>query len=402
MKNKYPVIYGVFALVVVFTSVLWFVYSLSKEVEKGIREAQNSFDWLRREASAVSFTEGFMTDSYIKKLETLCRQSGFIAAITVSTPSGTVFAWPSASPYFTHEASGTISLSSNSPFVKVFSTSLDIGDQSAGSVMMTAAASVLLSQAVYAASRNSFLLILAVLFITLLIILGTTLDTIQGKRPVRVSVKPAAPIDPIPSMEPIPSIDPVVRRDEVINDTYDDDNDTVLGTETAVPEGLFSPLTGIGWQQYLEERLDSELVRAASSEQDLSLIILRVSGLTHTDLLSRKVSELLVETFKFKDMIFEFGSDGFAGILQNVNLDMAMKIADGLYADIDALIIDLCCQCKIAIGITTRTARLLPASRMIEEAVNAAAKAKEESELPIVAFRANPDKYRNYVAEQNA
>ena len=41
--------------------------------------------------------------------------------------------------------------------------------------------------------------------------------------------------------------------------------------------------------------------------------------------------------------------------------------------------------------------RILPASRMLEEADTAARKAEEEERLPIVAFRANPDKYRDYV-----
>jgi PleD family two-component response regulator len=116
-------------------------------------------------------------------------------------------------------------------------------------------------------------------------------------------------------------------------------------------------------------------------------------------LISRKIAQILLDTIKFRDMVFEFGQNGFAGILQNMNLDETMKIADDLYSGIDAILMELSFDGQITIGLTTRTARLLPASRMIEEAVSAAKKAEEEPSLPIVAFRANPEKYRNFVSE---
>ena len=40
----------------------------------------------------------------------------------------------------------------------------------------------------------------------------------------------------------------------------------------------------------------------------------------------------------------------------------------------------------------------MSADRMLDEAVAAATKAVAEPDLPIVAFRANPDKYRDFVA----
>ena len=85
--------------------------------------------------------------------------------------------------------------------------------------------------------------------------------------------------------------------------------------------------------------------------------------------------------------------------MQNVNLDVAMKNAEKMFARIDEALMEMSSDSRIAIGITTRTARLLPAERMIQEASMAAKKAQDEPNLPIVAFRANPEKYRAYVAE---
>ena len=42
-------------------------------------------------------------------------------------------------------------------------------------------------------------------------------------------------------------------------------------TETENPMGLFSPTTGLGWESYINTRLENELKRAISSEIDLSI-----------------------------------------------------------------------------------------------------------------------------------
>ena len=52
-----------------------------------------------------------------------------------------------------------------------------------------------------------------------------------------------------------------------------------------------------------------------------------------------------------------------------------------------------------AIGISTKSLRLLPGSRLLTEAAQALEKALCEKDMPIVAFRVNPDKYRRFVAE---
>jgi GGDEF domain-containing protein len=307
--------------------------------------------------------------------------------------------------------------------MKVYSTSLDIGEGAEGSVVMTAVVYVLHPDAIFSASRNSFLAILAILFTTFIVIIAVSPQKkrMQTAEPGATFASADKTVTDdlddtafsLPSIQLHEELDETYEADEYAlpenQETYDDGSQEDISSREAVapgnirednkPEGLFSPLTGIGWEQYLSDRLEAELVRAASSEQDLSLIVIRVAGLLHTDLISRKISQVLLDAFKFRDMVFEFGANGFAGILQNVNLDQAMKVADTLYAGIDSLLMEMSFEGQITIGITTRTARLLPASRMIEEAVSAAKKAEEEPSLPIVAFRANPEKYRDFVAD---
>ncbi len=426
MRNKFINVYGAVAIVLLAAAIVWFGLSVTAETRRGIVEAERSFTWISRECSAIAVSDGFMSDSFIQKITALCNQSKLISAVALTTPSGTAFAWPDRSPQIRYDMRGNPTLANSSLFVKVYAKKIDLDGTGDGSFVMTAAVYVLHPDAIFAASRNSFLAILTILFATLVVLL---VSSSTGNRTNRSSHRDSFKSVPeqtesstaetgYPSLagleeEFLPPDIPVdgysgagsdlsdLHTPEVqLRDQLPVDDGSLDKPDTVKPEGLFSPVTGIGWQQYLSERLDSELVRAASSEQDLSLIVIRISGLLHTDLLSRKVAKVLLDTFKFRDMVFEFGDNGFAGILQNVNLDQAMKIADVLYAGIDSLLMEISHEGQITVGITTRTARLLPASRMIEEAVSAARKAEEEPSLPIVAFRANPEKYRDYVAEK--
>ena len=167
----------------------------------------------------------------------------------------------------------------------------------------------------------------------------------------------------------------------------------------ADPMGLFSPATGVGWESYLETRLDAELVRSSSSEQDLALILLRIRGGEQRPDILAKAAAILIEIFKFRDFVFEYKKDGFAGILLNMNLDQAMVLAETLYTRLCDLLKNEYMDEKPAIGISTKSLRLLPGSRLLTEAAQALEKALCEKDMPIVAFRVNPDKYRRFVAE---
>jgi hypothetical protein len=72
------------------------------------------------------------------------------------------------------------------------------------------------------------------------------------------------------------------------------------------------PYTGFGWEQYLVERLDSELQRAASSGgRILALRDSRVGVGAYGPSRPQDI-EVLADSFKFRDLVFEYGQDGFA------------------------------------------------------------------------------------------
>ncbi len=168
-------------------------------------------------------------------------------------------------------------------------------------------------------------------------------------------------------------------------------------SNTFDPMGLFSDVTGLGWASYLETRLDSELIRSTSSEQDLSLIFLQIKNIHEHINAKKEVAGILLKHFKFRDFVFEYTDDSFAGILTNIDLDQSMAICENLYMDINEYLKAEKLNLKIGIGVSTRSLRILPASRIITESQQALARAFEEKNLPIVAFRVNPDKYRDFI-----
>ncbi len=113
----------------------------------------------------------------------------------------------------------------------------------------------------------------------------------------------------------------------------------------------------------------------------------------------KKIAAVLLDFFKFKDFVFEYKNDGFAGILLNINLDQTMILAETVYKQFKELLESENITLKPALGISTRNLRLLPGSRLIDEADKALHKAFGETEMPIVAFRVNPDKYRQFIAD---
>ena len=454
MSKRFVTGYSIFAFLVLLFSIALFSVTVYSELQKGAGEADLSFSWITRSTSLSAVTDGFMSDRFVGKLTDTCRKSRSLVAFMITTPSGVAYAWPDRSGQILYRQRRAV-LTGSSLFMRTFSTELDIPGHSGPPVVATAVMYILHPSAIFTASRLSFLITLALILITLIVILAYSPGK-NGSTPVATSYEMP---DTLPETARGPDADELARvtvppfDDTAADDDfgfpfdepgsgYDepdngynepengyDEPDTGYGDtdihehngevfqdiepdhipdsapadisdtiDDQRPEGLYSPATGVGWEEYLKERLDAELVRAASSEQDLSLMVVRISGTKHTDLVSRKIAQAFLELIKFRDMVFEFGVDGFAGIFQNVTLDQAMKLADELYENIDALLMESGYESQITIGITTRTARLISADRMLDEAVAAATKAVAEPDLPIVAFRANPDKYRDFVA----
>ena len=164
------------------------------------------------------------------------------------------------------------------------------------------------------------------------------------------------------------------------------------------PRGLFNPVTGLGWEEYLLTRLDSELNRAIASEIDLSLFIIQLPGLSRDSEYVKNVCNYLTIQFQFKDLLFEYQEDCLVAMKINMNLDEALNLADKVYSGIKNIIEENPCY----IGISTRSIRMVSGQRVLKEATEALAHTKDDKDSPIIAFRVDTDKYKQFLEQNNS
>lgn len=189
---------------------------------------------------------------------------------------------------------------------------------------------------------------------------------------------------------------PVIIETSDVKENNDAENAPASDSSESNPSGLFNPVTGLGWESYLDTRLENEINRAISSEIDISVFIINIPNLERESEESKKVSEYLSLQFQFKDLLFEYRNDCIVAIKISMNLDDALNFADKILAEIMQIINQKECY----IGISTRSIRIVSSERLLNEAWAALEHAKQEEDSPIIAFRVDADKYRQFL-EQN-
>ncbi|MEW5815239.1 MAG: diguanylate cyclase, partial [Spirochaetota bacterium] len=161
----------------------------------------------------------------------------------------------------------------------------------------------------------------------------------------------------------------------------------------------FSPESGLVWEEHLENRLSSELKRAASFDQDLVLALIACKKDYRDNELYQTAAKMVIDTFMFQDLCFQYGGNGFAVIMPNVDLEEGIGKMEAFKKKIEAL--DSVRPPQSGIGLSSRNGRLLDGQRLIKEADRALRKALSEAGPSIVGFRPDPTKYREYIASQS-
>jgi GGDEF domain-containing protein len=168
--------------------------------------------------------------------------------------------------------------------------------------------------------------------------------------------------------------------------------------EETVPKGLYSPRSNIGWEEYTNDRLDSELHRCASTEKDLTLLAMEFTNEINSAQF-RQAAEDAVSFFTSRDLLFEHGRHGITVIYPGIDLETGLAKAQQFCRRVMENIPGA--EGGFYIGISSRSGRLLNAERMLLEAGEALKKAKHDRESPIIAFKSDLDKYRKFIASQN-
>ncbi|GHU98278.1 hypothetical protein FACS189483_06110 [Spirochaetia bacterium] len=163
--------------------------------------------------------------------------------------------------------------------------------------------------------------------------------------------------------------------------------------ETVPPRGPYSPRSNIGWEDTTLERLEQELHRAASTEEDLVLIAMELRG----DIDERTycaLADAAVGYFKLRDCTFEKGETGIVVIIPNIDLDQGLVRAEEF---LNTLSDDVTGTADTRIGLSSRSGRGVDARRLLFEAAQATERALMDPAAPIIAFRIDPEKYRKFI-----
>ncbi|MDR0503356.1 MAG: hypothetical protein LBH16_08560 [Treponema sp.] len=170
--------------------------------------------------------------------------------------------------------------------------------------------------------------------------------------------------------------------------------------ESPGPSGLYSPRSNLGWEEYTKDRLDSELHRSASTEQDLTFIIMEFLAQIDDDQF-KQAAEEVVSSFTSKDLVFEKGRNGISVIYPGISLETGIAKSQKFHQRImEKLFYDLKDKDCLCIGLSSRSGRLLNADRMILEAGEALNRAIMDPDTSIIAFKSNLEKYREFVSKK--
>ena len=169
--------------------------------------------------------------------------------------------------------------------------------------------------------------------------------------------------------------------------------------EDETPQGLYTTRGNIGWESYTQDRLASELHRCASFEQDLVFLAAEFKETGNmSDSLYGQFAEEAVSFFTMRDMIFEKGEKGISVIMPNADLDRGItKSEEFRQRIIERMPASFKNRTQLCIGLSSRSGRLIDSERIIFEAFSALLKALEDPVSHVIAFKSDPEKYREFI-----
>ena len=165
---------------------------------------------------------------------------------------------------------------------------------------------------------------------------------------------------------------------------------------------LFSPDTGLGWSDHLPQRIKFEIDRAAATDQDLILALISLDNygsIPNADAAYAKIAGMLLEEFTFQDLAFEYREGSYALILPDTDLDTGISRLE-LFQNRITSGQDLRTTITLCVGLSSRNGRLVNGATLLTESSNALKRAQSQGKGSLIAFRADPEKYRDFVSKK--
>ncbi len=398
MNRKRNTVLTVIGILAVLAAALTVAIRLWAAYDEGRAEAKASFAELLAALGPPGSAAGLADPERRDRLIGYYNGDPRLLLVWVADPErGVLWRLPDRSPYLPSSENFSRDPKAELP---PFSTRLLSSDWSGGGrrASVEAVYIVLRQDSVFVILRDAALGLGAWLLVALFVLLLT------GKAGEEVSWRPA--------------------RERAAEATKDEEEVGASATEDEVDEGdfsipelevgesvsrgtkgteLYSAASGLGYEAWLEERLGGELARAAAIEQDLSLVLVALDGLSRSDEDYGLVARAILDFFSFRDLAFERDEDGFAVILPSLDATHALRMAEEFHKKLSLQLQghgagSPPAKVPLYIGLSSRAGRLVEARRLAEEALLALERAREDVDSGIVAFKPDPDKYRLWLA----
>ncbi len=383
----------------------------------GRKAAERDFQRLSGLLSSATTAADLADPELRQKLARYYRADAELLLVSVyERGAGLRWRIPASSPYAAPASPGAMPETSYPPRSALLLAAPLAGDPS-GRLFVEALYTSLPQETVFAAFRDAALGLAAYLALTaafaLAVILvrsardrrhGPQTSDAQGTERSSYGEKEARDVVPSESENPMEGgLAPALDDEDFQVPELETGHEPAAAEEVAkpTPTGLYSPLSGLGWESYLADRLDAELARSASFEQDLSLLLYYQEGLAPGSRDYGLVMKAARDFFSFRDLSFEYGPEGFAVILPNIDVDHGIRMAEEFLKKVTFTLReerDPLAYLPVFMGLSSRAGRLVDAARITAEAEAALSKAKEERDSHIIAFRPDPDKYRLFLA----
>ncbi|HOX12712.1 MAG TPA: hypothetical protein P5313_03165 [Spirochaetia bacterium] len=387
---------------------------LALRYSENLRKSQSVFETLSSAASRTLAQTGPQDEAWRTLVRTVYRNDDSVLLVVLHAPgTGILHMMPKSAPYLDGSPqTAPVPPELYYPPQTVSRLSAVVGSAAGSPVTLELLYSLARQRDVYEAARLG--LILAAAWTALCLLSATAATLRSGSRtpaavPASVSGGPApGPVVPGPVLpdedfqlpEIPPNPDGAADRGES-GPSAPSRESPPPREPSGHPRGLYSPDSGLGWPEYLPERLGAELSRAASFEQDLVLMELSHEGISRGSPAYRVIIRILLEFFSFRDLAFEQDPAGLAVILPNIDAEHALRMAEEFLKKVTSILREEGASSdyrKIFIGLSSRSGRLVDSERVITEARAALTRAREEGDSRIVAFKADPNKYRDYIA----
>jgi GGDEF domain-containing protein len=396
MRTKYTTLVALICGLLYVTAIVFAIVTISNSISDRKAQAQQDFIVLSDKAAAAAAL-GFMSDPFREAVKDTLEASKILSAAMISDSNGVVYAiekkpgyllWNNGEPRFADSFGLT-----KPPFVRP--------------IMVEGYRNVTISAVAEEVDYTLIQKILLNSLITVLIALVLAVGTIAFS-----ASKPSAEKSAPPQTQERTTASGSIPLDEEMPFEIPDMDTSVFQAASPEepedcadghPRGLYTPLLSVSWEDYTKERLEAELHRSASFEQDLTVMIVAFPGLSFSAYpeLCKQIADQIVAFFTFRDLIFEWKGHGFCILLPNIDLDHSFKMAEEFRTKLlNKINSDTLKQAQWGIGLSSRSGRLLDADRLLREASRALEKALEDKTSPIVAFKSDPERYRSYIANK--